>query len=71
VTGRILVWEPPHVLEHDLNRLGFRMGAGAQTGVDADSDDIHPADLRTCRHFGQRVATVTRQLVAGRLATAI
>ncbi len=64
-------WMSADGSEHDLNRLGFWLGAGAQTDVDADPEDIHPADLRTCRHLGRRVATVTRQLVAGRLATTI
>jgi multimeric flavodoxin WrbA len=55
--------------EHDLNRLGFWLGAGAQTNVDANPDEVHPADVRTCEHLGRRMATVTGQFVAGRAAT--
>jgi multimeric flavodoxin WrbA len=64
-------WNSAAGSEHDLNRLGFWLGAGAQTDVDANADQVHPADLQTCRHLGERVATVTRQLVAGRLAAAV
>ncbi|MGH3726816.1 MAG: flavodoxin family protein [Mycobacterium sp.] len=64
-------WNSAAGSEHDLNRLGFWLGAGAQTDVDANPDQVHPADLQTCRHLGERVATVTRQLVAGRLTAAV
>ena len=62
-------WNSSAGSEHDLNRLGFWLGAGAQTDVDAGPEDVHTADLRTCRHLGQRVATVTAQLMAGRAAS--
>jgi multimeric flavodoxin WrbA len=62
-------WNSAAGTEHDLNRLGFWVGAGSQTDVDANPDGVHPADLQTCRHLGRRVASVTRQLVAGRVAT--
>lgn len=61
-------WNSSHGSEQDLNRLGFWLGAAAQTDVDAHPDQVHPADLATCRHLGARVATVTRQFVAGRVA---
>jgi multimeric flavodoxin WrbA len=54
----------------DLNRLGFWLGAGAQTDVDAGPEAVHPSDVATCRHLGSRVALVTRQFVAGRTLTA-
>ena len=63
-------WNSSNSSEHDLNRLGFWLGAGAATDVDADPDRVHSADKATCRHLGQRVAEVTRQLIAGRVATA-
>jgi NAD(P)H dehydrogenase (quinone) len=53
----------------DLNRLGFWLGAGAQTDVDANPDQVHPSDVQTCRHLGWRVALVTRQLNIGRSAS--
>ncbi len=44
----------------DLNRLGFNLGAAAQSNVDAGPDIAPPdADLRTAEALGQRVATVT------------
>ncbi|XXU11897.1 flavodoxin family protein [Sorangium sp. So ce854] len=56
--------------EEDLNRLGFWLGAGAQSNVDQGPDVAPPeADLRTAEHLGRRVAETTRQLVCGRLVT--
>jgi NAD(P)H dehydrogenase (quinone) len=63
-------WNSASGSEDDLNRLGFWLGAGAATDVDVDPDDVHPSDIRTCHHLGQRVATVTRQLNLGRAASA-
>ncbi|WP_431232236.1 flavodoxin family protein [Mycolicibacterium psychrotolerans] len=59
-------WNTSTATEFDLNRLGFWLGAGASTDVDADPTSVHDADVRTCEHLGRRVATVTRQLLAGR-----
>ncbi|MGV0814725.1 flavodoxin family protein [Mycolicibacterium boenickei] len=59
-------WNSAAGSEHDLNRLGFWLGAAAATDVDAGPDQVHPSDVRTCRHLGQRVALVTRQLNIGR-----
>ena len=51
----------------DLNRLGFWLGAGAQSNVDQGPDLAPPGcDLATARHLGRRVAVVTQQLVRGR-----
>ncbi|CAN7211510.1 MULTISPECIES: flavodoxin family protein [Ensifer] len=51
----------------DLNRLGFWLGAGAQSNVDQGADLAPPAsDLATARHLGQRVAEATLQFVRGR-----
>jgi NAD(P)H dehydrogenase (quinone) len=61
-------WTTAAGSENDLNRLGFWLGAGTQTDMDADPDQVHPADVRTCEHLGHRVALVTRQMVAGRAA---
>jgi multimeric flavodoxin WrbA len=53
--------------EQDLNRLGFYLGAAAQSNADEGPDVAPPAaDLLTAEHLGRRVATVTRQLVLGR-----
>lgn len=44
----------------DLNRLGFSLGAAAQSHADVGPDVAPPAsDLRTAEHFGTRIATVT------------
>lgn len=63
-------WNSSGSSEFDLNRLGFWLGAGASTDVDADPDAVHEADVRTCAHLGRRVATVTGQLLAGRAVAA-
>ncbi|EHB53489.1 flavodoxin/nitric oxide synthase [Mycolicibacterium rhodesiae JS60] len=63
-------WNTSGASEFELNRLGFWLGAAASTDVDADASAVHDADLRTCEHLGQRVATVAGQLLAGQaLAT--
>jgi NAD(P)H dehydrogenase (quinone) len=62
-------WNSASGSENDLNRLGFWLGAGAQTDVDANSDQVHPSDVQTCHHLGRRIAVVTRQLTVGRSAT--
>lgn len=55
--------------EDDLNRLGFWLGAGAQSDTDRAADVTPPeADLATARHLGKRVAQTTLQFVRGRLA---
>ncbi len=54
--------------EQDLNRLGFWLGACAQSNTDQGPELAPPeADLATARHLGQRVAEVTLQFVRGRL----
>jgi multimeric flavodoxin WrbA len=55
--------------EDDLNRLGFFLGAGAQSNVDQGPDLAPPeSDLATARHLGERVARVAVQLARGREA---
>ncbi len=56
----------------ELNRLGFWLGAAAQSNVDQGPDIAPPeSDLATARHLGRRVALVTRQLVLGRAALSL
>ena len=62
-------WNSSSGSEDDLNRLGFWLGAGAATDVDAHATQVHDADVRTREHLGRRVASVTRQLLAGRQET--
>ncbi|MCC0806442.1 flavodoxin family protein [Methylobacterium sp. W2] len=53
--------------ETDMNRLGFWIGAAAQSNTDEGPDRAPPeADLATARHLGARVARVTRAFVRGR-----
>lgn len=53
--------------EEELNRLGFWLGAAAQSNTDQGPDLAPPeADLMTAHHLGRRVAEVTLQLVRGR-----
>lgn len=55
--------------EEDLNRLGFWLGAAAQSNTDQGPDLAPPeSDLATARHLGQRVAEATLQFVRGRAA---
>jgi len=52
--------------EEELNRLGFWLGAGAQSNVDQGPDAAPPeADLAPARHLGQRVAEASLQFVRG------
>ena len=53
--------------ESDLNRLGFWLGAAAQSNVDEGPDTAPPpADLITARHLGRRVAEAALQFARGR-----
>jgi multimeric flavodoxin WrbA len=55
--------------EQEMNRLGFWLGAGAQSNTDQGPDVAPPeADLATARHLGRRVAQATLQFVRGRAA---
>jgi len=57
--------------EETANRHGFFLGAAAQSNADEGPDVAPPpADLLTAEHLGKRVATVARQLLAGRAAVA-
>jgi NAD(P)H dehydrogenase (quinone) len=55
--------------EEDLNRLGFFLGAAAQSNADQGSDIVPPkSDLATAELLGERVTKVAQQLVRGRIA---
>jgi NAD(P)H dehydrogenase (quinone) len=55
--------------EADLNRLGFFLGAAAQSNADEGPDVAPPpADLQTAEHLGARVSRVALQLAHGRAA---
>lgn len=63
-------WNSAAGSEFDLNRLGFYLGAGAQTNVDAGPEGVHKGDLATAAHLGRRVAEAAKVTVAGRAALA-
>ena len=54
--------------EQDLNRLGFWLGAAAQSTNDQGAT-VSPteSDLLTAEHLGDRVARLTQQFVRGRV----
>jgi len=54
--------------EDDLNRLGFWLGAAAQSNADQGPDLVPPAsDLQTAEQLGERVAKVAQQMARGRI----
>lgn len=56
--------------ESDINRLGFFLGAAAQSNADQGADVAPPeSDLKTAEHLGKRVAEVTLQFARGRAVT--
>lgn len=53
--------------EDELNRLGFWLGAAAQSNTDEGPELAPPeADLATARHLGKRVAETALQFMRGR-----
>jgi NAD(P)H dehydrogenase (quinone) len=58
--GLLPGWNTTTGSENDLNRLGFYLGAGAQTWNDQGPEGVHASDLATARHLGARVATQAR-----------
>ncbi|MFE9422711.1 flavodoxin family protein [Kitasatospora sp. NPDC006697] len=61
-------WNTTTSSPEDDNRLGFYLGAGAQSFNDTAA--VHDADLNTARHLGRRVAEQTRIHHAGKAAAA-
>lgn len=63
-------WAATTGSENDLNRLGYFVGAGAQTPVDAGPEAVHKSDIATAESLGERVARQTEVFLAGRTALA-
>lgn len=63
-------WASTTGSENDINRLGYFVGAGAQSPVDADTDAVHKSDIATAEYLGARVAQQTAFFLAGRTALA-
>jgi multimeric flavodoxin WrbA len=64
-------WNSTSASEHDLNRLGYWSGAGAQTPMDGGTDAVHPSDIATAEHLGARVAHQAAVMAAGRAAVSL
>jgi multimeric flavodoxin WrbA len=63
-------WNASTASENDLNRLGFFLGAGAQSNMDQGAEGVHKADIATAAELGKRVVEVARVYAAGRTALA-
>ncbi len=68
--GLLPGWNTTLASEHDDNRLGFYLGAGAQSWNDQGPDAVHNADLSTARHLGHRVAAAAHIYAAGNVGAA-
>jgi multimeric flavodoxin WrbA len=68
--GLLPGWNTTEASENDQNRLGFFLGAGAQTDADLAADAVHKADTATAEHLGRRVAEQAALFAAGRAAVA-
>ncbi len=66
--GAMPGWNSSTASENDINRLGFFLGAGAQTNNDQGPEGVHKADIATAGLLGRRIAEQARVYVAGRAA---
>ncbi|MFI9236882.1 flavodoxin family protein [Streptomyces sp. NPDC053079] len=66
--GAMPGWNSSTASENDINRLGFFLGAGAQTNNDQGPEGVHKADIATAELLGRRIAEQARVYVAGRAA---
>ncbi|HZP51742.1 flavodoxin family protein [Actinocrinis sp.] len=57
-------WNSSTGSEHDLNRLGFSLGAAGQSPIDVGVEGVSKADVETARHLGRRVASCAARLTA-------
>ncbi|UNO39722.1 flavodoxin family protein [Streptomyces sp. MST-110588] len=63
-------WNSSTASENDLNRLGFFLGAAAQSNNDQGAEGVHKSDIATAEHLGRRIAEQTAVFTAGRAALA-
>jgi multimeric flavodoxin WrbA len=68
--GLLPGWDSTRGSEDDINRLGFFLGAGAQSPTDAGPEAVHRSDIATAEHLGARVARQAAIFRAGRTALA-
>lgn len=59
-------WNALTASEHDLNRLGFWLGAAAQTPQDGGTETVHASDIATAEHLGTRVTDIADIHTAGK-----
>ncbi|WP_371596755.1 flavodoxin family protein [Streptomyces sp. NBC_00564] len=63
-------WNSSKGSENDLNRLGFFLGAAAQSNADQGTEGVTGSDIATAEALGRRVAEAAATWVAGRNARA-
>ncbi|WP_406451280.1 flavodoxin family protein [Streptomyces sp. NBC_01622] len=63
-------WNSSKGSENDLNRLGFFLGAAAQSNADQGPEGVTVSDIATAEALGRRVADAAATWVAGRTARA-
>ncbi|MCX5554507.1 flavodoxin family protein [Streptomyces sp. NBC_00038] len=63
-------WNSSKGSENDLNRLGFFLGAAAQSNADQGTEGVTVSDIATAEALGRRVAEAAATWVAGRNARA-
>ena len=63
-------WNSTGGSENDLNRLGFSLGAAAQSNADEGPQAVHKADIATAEHLGRRVTQTAAVFLAGLNAAA-
>ncbi|GAB2699517.1 flavodoxin family protein [Kitasatospora kifunensis] len=61
-------WNATTASENDLNRLGFFLGAAAQSNNDQGPEGVHKADIATAEHLGRRLAEQAKVYLAGKAA---
>jgi multimeric flavodoxin WrbA len=60
-------WNSSTGSEHDLNRIGIALGAGAQANNDQGAEAVTKADAETARHLGNRVVEVATRFSPQRI----
>ncbi|MGV9531955.1 flavodoxin family protein [Streptomyces cellulosae] len=58
-------WNTSTSTSEDTNRLGYRLGAAAQTNIDQGPDDMLASDLATAMEHGRRVAELATRMRPG------
>ncbi|MEU6556434.1 flavodoxin family protein [Streptomyces sp. NPDC046915] len=69
--GLLPGWGSTTGSENDINRLGYFLGAGAQTPTDTGPEGVHKADIATAETLGARVARVASIFKAGLTAVSV